>query len=127
MFCSLFNKKSDIMNTDLNKFLKICALLSLFAMAVYAQDQKSPKQILFLGNSITAGLGLKIDQAYPALIQNKIDSLKLNYKVINAGLSGETTSGGLRRVDWLMQNPLDILFLALGANDGIDTASWPRS
>jgi len=108
-----------IMNIRVNKFRMFCWVLLLLVLNSSAQEQASNKRILFLGNSITAGLGLKIEQAYPALIQDKIDSLKLNYKVINAGLSGETTSGRLRRIDWLLQKPVDILFLALGANDGL--------
>jgi len=106
------------MNYRENKFQKTLLLVLIFAFNVLAQQQQK-KQILFLGNSITAGLGVKIEQAYPALIQNKIDSLDLHFQVINAGLSGETTSGGLRRVDWMLQNPVDIFFLALGANDGL--------
>jgi len=107
------------MKDKVNKFQKTVFIIMLSFYCLYAQEKSIQKQILFLGNSITAGLGLPVEQAYPALIQVKIDSLKLNFKVINAGLSGETTSGGLRRVDWLLANPVDILFLALGANDGL--------
>jgi acyl-CoA thioesterase-1 len=77
------------------------------------------KTILFLGNSLSAGYGLDPESAFPALIQQKIDSLKWNFHVINAGLSGETSSGGLRRVDWLLQRRIDILVLELGGNDGL--------
>jgi acyl-CoA thioesterase-1 len=77
------------------------------------------KTILFLGNSLTAGYGLDPELAFPALIQQKIDSLKWDFQVINAGLSGETSSGGLRRVDWLLQRRVDILVLELGGNDGL--------
>ena len=107
------------MHIRVNKFRFVSLVLMLFILNSSAQEHPASKQILFLGNSITAGLGLKLKQAYPALIQDKIDSLKLNYSVINAGLSGETTSGGLRRIDWLLQKPVDIFFLALGANDGL--------
>lgn len=80
----------------------------------------SPKKaILFLGNSLTAGYGLDPDRAYPTLIQQKIDSLKWNFEAINAGLSGETSSGGLRRINWLLKRKIDVLALALGANDGL--------
>lgn len=82
----------------------------------YGQDQK---HILFFGDSITAGYGLDTEQAFPALIQNRIDSLGLNYRVQNAGLSGETSAGGVRRVDWILQQPADIFVLELGANDGL--------
>jgi len=118
-FTIILIQKLNIMNDRVNKFQKIFLLLIFFVISVFSQEEKEKVQILFLGNSITAGLGLQIEQAYPALIQNRIDSLKLNYKVSNAGLSGETTSGGLRRIDWLLQNPVNILFLALGANDGL--------
>jgi acyl-CoA thioesterase-1 len=78
-----------------------------------------PKTILFLGDSITAGYGLDQSQAFPALIQERIDALNLKYSVVNAGLSGETSSGGLRRVGWLLRSKVDILILELGANDGL--------
>lgn len=75
--------------------------------------------ILFFGNSLTAGYGLDTDEAFPALIQNRLDSLDYDYKVINAGLSGETTAGGLGRIDWILKQPVDIFVLELGANDGL--------
>lgn len=82
-----------------------------------ATDMK--KAILFLGNSLTAGFGLEPEEAYPALIRQKIDSLKWNFEAINAGLSGETSAGGLRRINWLLKRRIDVLVLALGANDGL--------
>jgi len=75
--------------------------------------------ILFLGTSLTAGYGLTPEEAYPALIQQKIDSAGLDYRVINAGVSGETSAGALRRVDWLFQQPISMLVLETGANDGL--------
>lgn len=78
------------------------------------------KNILFFGNSLTAGYGLDDpDQAFPAIIQQDIDSLKLNYKVINGGLSGETTSDGKNRINWLLRQPVAVFVLELGANDGL--------
>ena len=77
------------------------------------------KTIVFFGNSLTAGYGLSPEQAFPALIQKKIDSLGLPYKVVNAGVSGETSSGGNTRIDWILQQPVDIFVLELGANDGL--------
>lgn len=77
------------------------------------------KVILFFGNSITAGYQLDMDQAFPALIQERIDSLGLNYKTINAGLSGETSAGGKSRIEWVLRTVPDIFFLELGANDGL--------
>ncbi|MEO9481856.1 MAG: arylesterase [Ekhidna sp.] len=79
----------------------------------------SEKIILFFGNSITAGYQLDMDQAFPALIQEKIDSLGINYKTINAGLSGETSAGGKNRIEWVLRTTPDIFFLELGANDGL--------
>lgn len=83
------------------------------------------KTIVFFGNSLTAGYGLTPDQAFPALIQKKIDSLNLPYQVVNAGVSGETTSGGKTRIDWILQQPVDIFVLELGANDGLRGVELP--
>lgn len=77
------------------------------------------KTILFFGNSLTAGYGLELSNAFPALIQKKIDSLGLPYHVVNAGLSGETTADGLSRIDWLLDQKVSIFVLELGANDGL--------
>lgn len=77
------------------------------------------KNILFFGNSLTAGYGLEISQAFPALIQQKIDSLKMPYKVVNAGLSGETTAAGKNRIDWLLRQQVDVFVLELGGNDAL--------
>jgi acyl-CoA thioesterase-1 len=79
-------------------------------------DQPS---VVFLGTSLTAGLGLDPEQAYPALIQKKIDSLGLGYRVVNAGVSGETSAGAVRRADWLFQQPVSVLVVETGANDGL--------
>ena len=92
---------------------------SVFSAKTSAQERSSSKTILFFGNSLSAGFGLDPAEAFPALIQQKIDSLKWNYTVINAGLSGETSAGGLRRIDWLLQRKIDVLVLELGANDGL--------
>jgi acyl-CoA thioesterase-1 len=84
-----------------------------------AAEKQAMKTILFFGNSLTAGYGLEPDEAFPALIQHKIDSLGLPYKVVNAGNSGETSSGGSNRIDWLLRQPVDVFVLELGANDGL--------
>lgn len=82
------------------------------------EEKKSNKKvILFYGDSLTAGFGLEENQSFPSKIEDKIDSLGLDYNVVNAGLSGETTSGGLKRIDWVMKQKVDLFFLALGAND----------
>ncbi len=75
--------------------------------------------IMFVGTSLTAGLGVEPGEAYPARIQQKIDSAGLHYRVVNAGVSGETSAGALRRVDWLLRDPVAILVLETGANDGL--------
>jgi acyl-CoA thioesterase-1 len=80
---------------------------------------KKNKSILFFGDSLTAGMGINIEDAFPAIIQRKIDSLGLPYQVINAGLSGETTAGGKNRIDWVLNQDIDIFVLELGANDGL--------
>jgi len=77
------------------------------------------KTILVFGNSLTAGLGVEPDEAFPAIIGNKIDSLNLPYEVINAGLSGETTAAGKERINWLLKQKVDVFVLELGANDGL--------
>lgn len=78
------------------------------------------KIIVFFGNSLTAGYGLDDpSQGFAGLIQKRIDSLGLNYKVVNAGVSGETTSGGNSRIDWLLKQPIDVFVLELGGNDGL--------
>jgi acyl-CoA thioesterase-1 len=80
-------------------------------------DDTAQSVVLFLGTSLTAGMGLPAEQAYPARIQAKIDSAGLDLRVVNAGVNGETSAGGLRRVDWLLRQPLAVLVLELGAND----------
>lgn len=89
------------------------------AKTATAQSTKAVKNILFFGTSLTAGLGLDPSEAYPALIQNRIDSLKLPYKVINGGLSGETSAAGKGRIDWLLKQKVDVFVLELGSNDGL--------
>src|SRR4029077_8138681 len=74
---------------------------------------------LFIGTSLTAGLGLEPDSAYPQLIQEKIESAHLPFDVVNAGLSGETTAGLLRRLDWLLRGNFDVVLVESGANDGL--------
>lgn len=77
-------------------------------------------RIVVLGDSITAGYGLQDPaQAYPALLQAKVDAAGLPFEVVNAGVSGDTTSGGLRRIDWALSRGADVLIVALGGNDGL--------
>src|SRR4051812_28240743 len=96
----------------------LCSIsLGLAAVSLRA----APRTIVFFGDSLTAGYGLDnpARDAFPALIQKKIENDKLDWRVVNAGLSGETTAAGLRRVDWILRQPVDVFLLALGANDGL--------
>jgi acyl-CoA thioesterase I len=77
------------------------------------------RTILFLGTSLTAGLGLDPDSAYPQQVQRKIDASGLQYQVVNAGVSGETSAGLLRRLDWVLRGPADVIVVETGANDGL--------
>ena len=84
------------------------------------ENNSTTKTILFFGDSLTAGFGLEdSNDAYPAVIQSKIDSLGLDYVVVNSGLSGETTSGGLGRINWVLNQKVDVFVLELGGNDGL--------
>ncbi len=76
-------------------------------------------RIVFLGTSLTAGLGLDPDRAYPALIQQKLDAEGLRFEAVNAGVSGETSAGARRRIDWLLRQPAALLVIETGANDGL--------
>ena len=77
------------------------------------------KTVVFLGDSLTAGLGLAPSEAFPALIAERVRSAGLPFEVQNAGLSGDTSAGALRRVDWVLQRPIDVLVIELGGNDGL--------
>jgi acyl-CoA thioesterase I len=75
--------------------------------------------VVVLGNSIAAGYGLEPEEAFPSILQERIDDLGWDYEVVNAGLSGDTSAGGLRRIEWLLQRDLAVLVLELGGNDGL--------
>jgi acyl-CoA thioesterase I len=87
------------------------ALMFLF------QASAAPKVILFFGDSLSAGYGLSPEEAFPALVEKELNKTGLHVKVVNAGLSGETTAGGVSRVDWLLRQPIDVFVLELGGND----------
>ena len=118
-FCllCLFVLTLALSNAIIAKSSTICNQLK--PVADDKNSKKKSKTILFLGNSLTAGYGLQKSQAFPALLQQKIDSLGWNFEVVNAGLSGETSAGGLRRINWLLKRKVDILVLELGANDAL--------
>jgi acyl-CoA thioesterase I len=85
--------------------------------AATATPREARPAVVFLGTSLTAGLGIAPEQAFPALIQERIDAADIALRVVNAGVSGDTSAGGLRRIDWLLREPVYMLVLELGAND----------
>jgi len=110
-------KKSELPPKRKSQTWRAVALgLSLVAGLVAAEPART---IVFFGDSITAGSGLDPDEAFPALIQKKLDAAGRPWRVVNAGLSGETTAGGLRRLDWILRQPVDIFVIELGGNDGL--------
>lgn len=109
LLLSCTNNKTTKDNTEINNDTAKAAVV----------PNANTSNILFFGTSLTAGMGVDPEQAFPALIQKKIDSIKLPYKVINAGLSGETSADGKNRIDWLLRQPVAVFVLELGANDGL--------
>ncbi len=96
---------------------KIVFIVFVLFIGLSAFNDK--KTIIFYGDSLTAGYGLSKEQAFPALIQKELSKKGYNYEVINAGLSGETSAGGLSRIDWILKKHVDVFVLELGANDGL--------
>lgn len=86
---------------------------------LFLQGSTTVKTIMFYGDSLTAGYGLSTEEAFPALLEKKLNAQSTRCKVINAGLSGETSAGGLSRIDWVLRQPVDIFVLELGGNDGL--------
>jgi acyl-CoA thioesterase-1 len=99
--------------------MKAAWIICLLTLATLGNAAPSVKTVLFLGDSITAGYGLEVTQAYPALIEDKIQAKAWPVRVVNAGQSGDTSAGGLNRIDWLLRSPVDVLVLELGGNDGL--------
>ncbi len=108
-FCGCGNNSQPKTNTEKDTVKEASAEIS------------TQKNILFFGNSLTAGYGLDDPgtESFPSVIQHDLDSLKLPYKAINGGLSGETTSDGKNRISWQLRQPVDVFVLELGANDGL--------
>lgn len=92
-------------------------LLIISFLAIF--QTPATKMILFYGDSLTAGYGLSTEDAFPAIVEEKLNKKGKPTKVVNAGLSGETSAGGLNRLDWVLKQPVDIFVLELGANDGL--------
>lgn len=84
-----------------------------------APDRDAAPRIVILGDSLTAGLGLEPSQSFPSLLQDRLDAAGLQYQVVNAGVSGDTTAGGLRRLEWSIEGDTRVLVVALGGNDGL--------
>jgi acyl-CoA thioesterase-1 len=93
--------------------------LGVFILVAMLFSPPKQKVILFFGDSLTAGYGLNPEDAFPALIEKRLREDGLAAHVINAGLSGETSAGGLTRIDWILRQPIDVFILELGANDGL--------
>lgn len=109
----LFSCKSDATKSD-------SSLKTNETETKTSEETTTSKRIVFFGDSLTAGYGLDdVENAFPGLIQQKIDSLGLKYIVVNSGISGETTSGGKNRIDWVLNEKPDVFVLELGANDGL--------
>lgn len=122
-----------IMVTQLNRLsrfsnllLSLLAAVCLINPCISRAEETAPstsdsarKTIVVLGDSLAAGFGLDPSEAFPALLQNKINDSHLNFTVVNAGVSGDTTAGGLRRMDWLLKRKMDVLIIELGGNDGL--------
>jgi acyl-CoA thioesterase-1 len=91
----------------------------IIASILFFSAMETPKVILFFGDSLTAGYGLSTEEAFPALIEKELNKADKKVRVVNAGLSGETSAGGLSRIDWILRQPVDVFVLELGANDGL--------
>ncbi len=93
--------------------------LHVFVLGSPAWSADQPTRIVAFGNSLTSGLGVRAEDAYPAQLQRRLEDLHYNYRVINAGVSGETTAGGLRRIPWVLKNNPEVVIVEFGANDGL--------
>lgn len=99
--------------------LLLAVLFTLLAGNLPAAENGTLKNVLILGDSLAAGYGIQREEAFPALLQKKIEAAKLPYHIVNGGVSGDTTAGGLRRIDWMLKQPVDVLIVELGGNDGL--------
>jgi acyl-CoA thioesterase I len=97
----------------------ILLALSVMIVAAASASAAPRKTVVILGDSLTAGFGVDREQAYPALLQEKINAAGLPFAIVDAGVSGDTTADGLGRVDWLLQRKIDVLIVELGGNDGL--------
>lgn len=108
-----------------NRIFPLVASLLVTLLGVCSAEMTSAfisdsrPRIVAFGDSLTAGLGVQINESYPAQLQRRLDGLGYHYRVINAGVSGDTTAGGLRRVSWVLNSKPELVILELGANDGL--------
>lgn len=101
---------------NISHCLILWLLLGLGSVLGAAPERKT---LVILGDSIAAGSGVDPDEAFPALLQDRIDQRKLSFEVVNAGVSGDTTAGGVRRIPWILKRRVDVLLVELGGNDGL--------
>lgn len=100
--------------------ISLLVILLVWSATLFVHaSAESGRTIIFFGDSLTSGYGLDPDEAYPALVQEMIDERGWDVRAVNAGLTGETSAGGLRRVNWILRQPVDIFVLELGGNDGL--------
>jgi acyl-CoA thioesterase-1 len=106
-----------------SRLLHALIVVSILLTGVYAASAQArtgkPPRIVFLGDSLTAGYGLDIEQSVPSLVQKQLDHDGYHFEVVNAGVSGDTSAGGLRRLDWSLDGDVRVLVIELGANDGL--------
>lgn len=98
----------------MRRLLPVATVIALAVQPIHAT-----RTLAFLGDSLTAGYGVDLQDAYPSLIEAQLKRNGMDWKVVNAGVSGDTSAGGLRRMDWIFKQRIDVLFVCLGANDGM--------
>lgn len=124
LYCTQMERRSKLRSLGIGAGVGCVVLVWLAGfspivlVAAPVSGDNRPRIVAF-GDSLTAGLGVAADETYPAELQRRLDALGLRYRVINAGVSGETTAGGLRRVPWVLRSNPEIVILELGANDGL--------
>ncbi len=118
LFAGACGSRSDSSREDAPSASAVPSSTTAAARPASKPTDDRPK-VVILGDSLTAGLGLPVDEAYPTLLQHRIDEAGLRYEVLNAGVSGDTSAGGLSRLDWALQGDVRVLIVALGGNDGL--------
>lgn len=114
-----FSPESAGLLSMLQRYYLSLLLIALAFLPIYSCCASEPDRILFLGDSLTAGYGLTHEEAYPALIQKKASAEGIQLEIRNAGVSGDTSAGALRRISWLLKDRYDLVLIAIGANDGL--------